>query len=131
MDLISKKVLLQGVLKHGLYVFNLPLPKSAVISSISQTTAPSFRVTSVFSPSKKCYVSAVPSPASLAVTTASQSLFSPLQLWHIRLGHPSSFIVQSILHKCKVKFPNTTYLFCGACQLSKSHKLPFTLLKTV
>lgn len=46
--------------------------------------------------------------------------------WHARLGHPSSQVVQSILHLNKILCPSESSLpVCNACQLAKSHQLPY------
>ncbi|KAL5845744.1 hypothetical protein ACOSQ3_009268 [Xanthoceras sorbifolium] len=118
-DRVTKKVLLQGVLKQGLYVFDLPsLQSHASQSSITNTT-------SVFH-SKKCCNSAVSIPTAFSVNTAICSD----SLWHKRLGHPTSSIVHSVLNKCNIPFSKSTTLLCDACQVSKSHKLPFSSSQT-
>ena len=46
--------------------------------------------------------------------------------WHRRLGHPSSQIVSSILSLNKLPFCNSVHAHvCNACQMAKSHQLPF------
>jgi histone deacetylase 1/2 len=47
--------------------------------------------------------------------------------WHRRLGHPSSQIVSSILSLNKISFCNNLAHahVCNACQMAKSHQLPF------
>jgi histone deacetylase 1/2 len=48
--------------------------------------------------------------------------------WHRRLGHPSSQVVNSILSLNKIPFYNSNHAsVCNACQLAKSHQLPFPL----
>jgi histone deacetylase 1/2 len=48
--------------------------------------------------------------------------------WHARLGHPSSQVVSSILHLNKISCPRASdHSVCNACQLSKSHQLPYSL----
>jgi hypothetical protein len=47
--------------------------------------------------------------------------------WHARLGHPSSQIVQSILRLNNILFASESSLpVCNACQLAKSHQLPYS-----
>lgn len=47
--------------------------------------------------------------------------------WHARLGHPSSQVVQSILHHNKIpRSKESVSQVCNACQLAKSHQLPYT-----
>jgi histone deacetylase 1/2 len=46
--------------------------------------------------------------------------------WHRRLGHPSSQVVHSILRLNKLPFCNSSHAnVCNACQMAKSHQLPF------
>jgi hypothetical protein len=48
--------------------------------------------------------------------------------WHARLGHPSSQVVQSILFLNKIPYSKLLdSSVCNACQLVKSHKLPYSL----
>jgi hypothetical protein len=47
--------------------------------------------------------------------------------WHARLCHPSNQIVHSILRLNNILFANESSLpICNACQLAKSHQLPYT-----
>jgi len=48
-------------------------------------------------------------------------------LWHHRLGHASSRVVQQVLHRHKLPFAqesNKTRV-CDTCQQGKSHQLPY------
>jgi histone deacetylase 1/2 len=48
--------------------------------------------------------------------------------WHRRLGHPSSQVVHSILRLNKISFCNSSHAnVCNACQMAKSHQLPFPI----
>lgn len=48
--------------------------------------------------------------------------------WHARLGHPSSQVVQSILFLNKIPYSKLLdSSVCNACQLAKSHQLPYSL----
>ena len=52
--------------------------------------------------------------------------------WHRRLGHPSSQVVHSILRLNKLPFCNPEHAsVCNACQLGKSHQLPYSISKHV
>lgn len=54
-------------------------------------------------------------------------------LWHCRLGHPSSAIIHHVLHKNNLPVaPDKTasHVF-NACQEGKSHQLPFHLSNNV
>jgi histone deacetylase 1/2 len=59
--------------------------------------------------------------ASLATTSKEQ--------WHRRLGHPSLQIVNSILRLNNLPFCNNSVHVhvCNACQMAKSHQLPFPI----
>ncbi|KAL5772666.1 hypothetical protein ACOSQ2_012590 [Xanthoceras sorbifolium] len=128
-DQCSRKVLLHGVLRNRLYVFDLPLHSSPHIShaSASQSSTTPFHSMSssknVVQPSvsfstNKC--------AYIGVNSAVEATASNLQLWHKRLGHPSLHVVQTIFTQCNINFPlKNTPLFCDACQLEKSHKTSF------
>jgi transposase InsO family protein len=46
--------------------------------------------------------------------------------WHARLGHPSPQVVQSILRLNNIACPpQSDVQVCNACQLAKSHQLPY------
>jgi histone deacetylase 1/2 len=48
--------------------------------------------------------------------------------WHSRLGHPSSQIVQHVLHRYELPSESASKdVICDACQQGKSHQLPFSL----
>jgi hypothetical protein len=49
-------------------------------------------------------------------------------LWHGRLGHPSFKIVSRVLHNHELPFVSNKASeahVCDACQMAKSHQLPF------
>lgn len=101
----TRKVLLQGVVRDGLYIFdNLFIPPS-----LSSTT------------------SSLPTSAGSALVASKASSSSLFDLWHCRLGHPSSMIVSHVLQQCNLPFSNkNTQSLCSACCLGKTHRLPFT-----
>ena len=49
--------------------------------------------------------------------------------WHSRFGHPSSSVVQQILSKHCLPFfqESNKESICDACQLGKSHQLPYPI----
>ena len=109
----SKEILLRGINKDGLYAFpdlharHSSPQKSQCISSPSHSTA--------FYSNK--------------LGTAKDSTFL---LWHSRLGHPSSPIVQKVLQFCHINSDiNKISYVCGSCCLGKHHQLPFVSSKSV
>jgi hypothetical protein len=47
-------------------------------------------------------------------------------IWHQRLGHPSSIIVHQVLRDNNISFSESNKeLVCDACQMAKSHQLPY------
>jgi histone deacetylase 1/2 len=51
---------------------------------------------------------------------------SSTSLWHRCLGHPSSVVVHQVLRDNKISFSefNKEHV-CDACQIAKSHQLPY------
>jgi hypothetical protein len=51
----------------------------------------------------------------------------PMSRWHIRLGHPSSFIVQQVVNKNKLPcfVDSSGQSLCDVCQEGKSYQLPY------
>lgn len=63
--------------------------------------------------------------AALKEAFINRSLPSRAQ-WHARLGHPSPPVVQSILYLNKIQYsPESDMSIFNACQLAKSHQLPY------
>jgi hypothetical protein len=47
-------------------------------------------------------------------------------LWHRCLGHPSSVVVHQVLHDNNILFSESNKeSVCDACQMAKSHQLPY------
>ncbi|KAL5563628.1 hypothetical protein UlMin_033375 [Ulmus minor] len=58
----------------------------------------------------------------------STCLVSSKEIWHRRLGYPSSKILSKVLANCKEKLNSKSkFHFCDACQFGKSHLLPFPI----
>ncbi|KAB2629424.1 hypothetical protein D8674_034219 [Pyrus ussuriensis x Pyrus communis] len=55
------------------------------------------------------------------------SVKAPVQVWHRRLGHPSSSIFRRVISTTSlaVHGKSTVDFFCSDCALAKNHKLPF------
>lgn len=64
------------------------------------------------------------SPSALSAQASNSS--SLFHLWHCRLGHPSSLIVNTVLKQCSIttcnKFSSQS---CVSCCMGKTHRLPF------
>ncbi|KAE8685161.1 hypothetical protein F3Y22_tig00111100pilonHSYRG00126 [Hibiscus syriacus] len=60
------------------------------------------------------------------VSLVTKSTTSELEeLWHRRLGHPSTKILRQETKELDVKFSLDSNKTCTACQMGKSHRLPF------
>ncbi|RVW71084.1 Retrovirus-related Pol polyprotein from transposon RE1 [Vitis vinifera] len=97
-DQVTKKILLQESLEHGLYRFParfVPSPAAFVSSNYDRSS-------------------------SLSLTTTTT-------LWHSRLGHPADNILKHILTSCNISHQCHKNNVCCACQFAKSHKLPFNV----
>lgn len=55
---------------------------------------------------------------------------STYNVWHRIVGHPNSRIVTQVLQSCNM-FIEISNSICNACQLGKSHKMPFPSSSTV
>lgn len=71
--------------------------------------------------------SRVPSP----ISSPSSKLESIRNVWYKILGHTSKKVLSQILNSYNLKMSlNNENDFCDACQMGKSHKLPFNSSKT-
>uniref|UniRef100_A0A803PM38 Integrase catalytic domain-containing protein n=1 Tax=Cannabis sativa TaxID=3483 RepID=A0A803PM38_CANSA len=113
-DKETGQVVLKGKLKDGLYQFDAPTSTTSMSSNRSISCPTSF---------SGLVVSAVES--NVTKPMANQLLCSIKDRWHRRLGHPSIRVLDTVLHKINVKNINSSLSFCDACQLGKSHSLPF------
>jgi hypothetical protein len=55
-------------------------------------------------------------------------VFKPTaSLWHHRLGHASTHVIQQVLSRHKLPFvrDSSNNVICDACQKGKSHQLPY------
>ena len=106
-DKHTRAVLLQGMLKNGLY--QLTLPSTSEFSSSA--------LTSGLSPEHHCHNN---------TTTVSSNNQQLVALWHSRLGHPNREILNKVLSNLQIHIsssPNT--LICDACQYGKMHQHSF------
>ena len=99
-DKITKKVLLRGMLKDGLYRVNVSDAKH--VNNLSFLAH--FSKDSDFF---HCFSSKV----------------SVNKLWHLRLGHPSPLIMNKVANLCNNSFYVSESTVCSSCQLGKNHRL--------
>uniref|UniRef100_A0A803PPY9 GAG-pre-integrase domain-containing protein n=1 Tax=Cannabis sativa TaxID=3483 RepID=A0A803PPY9_CANSA len=107
-DKATGKALLQGALKEGLYQISSPSSKTTPPSHLSKLKHTSF--------------SGLVAASSVNVTqpSAEKSLNSKIDVWHRRLGHPSSKVLSHVLESTNVKVSqNEMQSFCDACQYGK------------
>uniref|UniRef100_A0A803P2C0 Integrase catalytic domain-containing protein n=1 Tax=Cannabis sativa TaxID=3483 RepID=A0A803P2C0_CANSA len=122
-DIATRKVVLQGRLKDGLY----QLEGSTIRSNSHDPSAantPNLAHESFLS--SVSYFSNLVESSSKSVFSVNQSHVNQKDIWHRRLGHPSSKVLSQVLSMANVKVHiNENQLFCEACQYGKSHALPF------
>uniref|UniRef100_A0A803QBQ7 GAG-pre-integrase domain-containing protein n=1 Tax=Cannabis sativa TaxID=3483 RepID=A0A803QBQ7_CANSA len=120
-DKATRRVLLQGTLKNGLYQLQPPVSKSNHHHSIlsvknNQNQYSMFTGVSILQ------------NESVAQPVVNEHSISVSDMWHRRLGHPSSRVLKQVLKNVNVNVnpsSNENYHFCDACQYGKSHALPF------
>ena len=122
-DRSNHSLLLQGTLHKGLYQFHLSKNLFGKASGLSLSNGQNELTC--------CTASLMHNVNSdLSVTTSSS--FSVFDLWHKRLGHPTSKIVTQILNDNKIPFSTkSSSSICSACQLKKSHNLSFPISQTM
>ncbi|GMJ01095.1 hypothetical protein HRI_003778700 [Hibiscus trionum] len=120
---------MQGLENDGLY----KLPSAASASGLQVSTL-DVASKDLFFPDECILQSGVTSSSSLEAleitkdshTTCFVSVLDSLELWHRRLGHQSSVVLDFISKNCNISFHgNKDNFFCEACKLGKSHKLKF------
>lgn len=108
-------LLLDRVLKHGMFQFSSPTAQ----------TAKSF----ISSPSLISFHNVKSSPYESFSSVFNVSLSNPnVGVLHRRLGHPNSNVLNHIISSCSKRFGRNKNLissFCDACQLGKSHRQNF------
>ena len=62
----------------------------------------------------------------IATSSVSCNKASASSLWHTRLGHPASTVVNRVLTSCNLPTKLSVGV-CDTCQMAKSHRLPFSL----
>jgi histone deacetylase 1/2 len=111
-DKLTRTVIMQGMLKDGLYQLQHTShsSKSKFSDSINKLKSNPFGGYAAASSS----------------SSSSRIRVNKSDVWHRRLGHPSSKIVSQILCSINEKsISSEPQHFCEACQFGKSHSLPF------
>ena len=117
LDLLTGKPLYKGFSKDGLYhIHGLSLP--SLESRLSSLPSRSSATSPFQEPSYASYTACLP------FARHNASLFD---LWHMRLGHLQSRVVQTVLQKqfCGHSFP-VSNSFCKHCVMGKMTQLPFS-----
>jgi histone deacetylase 1/2 len=78
----------------------------------------------------RCVDGLYPLPSSSTSLSSSHHVHGAVKssssLWHRRLGHPSSTIVRQVLQDNNISFSEVNKeSVCDACQMAKSHQLPY------
>ena len=131
-DKTTRKVLLRGRLKDGLYqldVSKLHDDFKFADSSFQQSMS---KVTNKNALSSKgnsqSYFSGLQSVNSVELVDSKDNAMGTcnvVNLWHARLGHPCQRVLNNVLINLNInKTPISD--FCSVCQLAKSHKQPFS-----
>lgn len=134
----TKKVLLHGRLKDGLYLLSKPEAKAVLsctsvfhVSLLIMLFLTSLcLVLNMLGLVLMClYIMSKRTCSTFSVSTALSA-----DVWHRRLVHPYNRTLSIILKSCKILHSiNANYVpvsFCTACQYGKSHVLPFKLAET-
>ena len=122
-DQVSKTVVLEGKLANGLYMFDKAQVQLQSVSSSTpfhkEIKAPSFSGSDV-------------NQSTVLLSNVNHN--NSFELWHRRLGHPSSKVVQNVLSSCNIRLLNKDKgidNICSACCFGKFHKFPFPSSQTV
>lgn len=119
-DKVTKKILLEGKVENGLY--NLKLPTQ--LNNGQPCHGKSYATKHL------CFLSNFKSVQQSSIDVRPVCFNSKLEsvqgVWHKRLGHPSHRVLCQAL-KSYVSNLNISEksFFCDACELGKSHALPF------
>ena len=118
-DRSSKTVVLKGKLHNGLYIFD----KSQVNLKLRSTLpAQSINTLSTSNSSSSHVVN------TYTVLLSDAKPTNMFELWHRRLGHPSSRVVSKVLSLCNIHIPNNmTGSVCPACCYGKMYKYYMSL----
>ncbi|KAL5841856.1 hypothetical protein ACOSQ3_012459 [Xanthoceras sorbifolium] len=132
-DKSSKRVLLQGTLRDGLY----QLPLSINSQNCSTGTVSSSAFASVKCNKAACCgvknlicckgenVASIPEISDVH-NVAHRALLATgtsATLWHAKLGHPAQFVLKTVLNTMYISYSKADFDACSSCKLGKLHKL--------
>ncbi|KAL5736391.1 hypothetical protein ACOSQ2_031179 [Xanthoceras sorbifolium] len=137
-DKVSKRILLKGTLKDGLYQlhlsgglsnsiasnFNSANKHNAAIVSCSQFSACKHIVSGLASPLYDRQI--LSCNVANNKHTHSALTCQVASLWHSKLGHPSNLILQQILKQMHIPSSINALSPCESCRYGKMHQLPFS-----
>lgn len=136
-DQVNHEVLLEGKLRAGLYQFDTSHAQAATLlqpinhSPLSANNATSL-VSNPGSCDNNCTNSHVQSVAACDSNVANAVVSNVFDLWHNRLGQPSSSIVKSVMQQCNVSGINKMGLsFCPSRCFGQIHKFSFPTLSLI
>ncbi|KAL5767184.1 hypothetical protein ACOSQ2_013967 [Xanthoceras sorbifolium] len=145
-DMKTRRVLLKGTLRDGLYKVDISTTDSKLFPSLSSSENvlyfSQFSVEScnMLDAASSCVNASNSSVNTLNCVSAASDinnkhdatcLSSTLDAWHVKLGHPSLSVVQQFLKMSKIPFKdNATLKFCDSCKCGKMHQLPFPTSQT-
>ena len=61
------------------------------------------------------------------MTTSANLFLNDINIWHLKLGHPNSRVLHSVLSQLRVSCSAKNLLFCEACVSGNSHSQSFLL----
>ena len=127
-DLITGATLLKGVHDHGLYHLELS-PIHTTKAFLAYSSQPGSCSSCFYNKTASCHSSMACNVSfpnkSHGSCNNSVVQDSPVKsLWHKRLGHPSVYIPNKILHSMSIS-PSSHQMFYDACKLGKLHQESF------
>lgn len=112
----SEQTVLKGTLKDGLYHLEETTVASHGAVPMNFAACPLKEAVNINKENEFAL-----SPSRISINSAVTKTTS-----HRRLGHSSSRIFDLITKGCNISFKSDATEFCHACQLGKSHRLPFS-----
>ena len=127
-DLITGAILLKGVHDPGLYHLELS-PTRTTQAFLAHSSQPKSCYSCFYNKTVSChsFVTCNVSFPNKSHDSCNTSVVqdSPVKsLWYKRLGHPSVYILNKILHSMSIS-PSSHHMFCDACKLGKLHQESF------